>query len=126
MNITLFLPVILLAPALSAATEPVSVIEKAKQQISREFKYEPPVMSAELEAAAPDENVFLLPAYTVSEWRLRRDVERTMIKAKQEREEKQFDWKNGGTIKEVKLGGRTIEVGVWPDGTSLKLLQIKW
>lgn len=126
MNIRLFLPVVLLAPALTVAAEPASVIDKTKQQISREFKYEPPAKSEELEVTAPDENVILLPAYTVSEARLQREVERAIVKARQELEEKQFDWKNGGTIKEFKHGGRTIEIGVWPDGASLKLLQIKW
>ncbi|MCC6415762.1 MAG: hypothetical protein IT582_07630 [Opitutaceae bacterium] len=128
MNATPRLTVLLLLPVFGLAAEPATVIEKAKQQISREFSYDPPAPTetAGLAEAAPDDNVVLLPSFTVSESRFSRDVERAVAKAQWKLEEQRFDWKNGGTIKELKLGGKTIEIGVWPNGPSLTLLQIKW
>lgn len=124
MNAAPLIWLFVLTPAVgwAVAQDEESVIRKAKREISREFKYEPP----EKWEAVADDDVLVLPAYTISETRFERDVERAVLKARNEFEEKQFDWKNGGTIKEFKHGGRTIEIGMWPNGAAFTLLQIKW
>lgn len=101
---------------------------RIKRQICSEFPYTPPAKdeAEEQGKTTPDDNVIVLPTYTVSGARLMREVEHAVAKAQWKLEEKRFDWENGGAIKEFKFGGKTIEIGVWPKGPSLTFLQIKW
>lgn len=131
MNVTPLILAILLTPAANWAAEQEvkSVTAKAKELMSREFSYTPTekIAAHEVDENVANDSVIKLPTFTVTDARLRRDVEHAVNKARHDLEAKKFNWKNGGTIKEFKRGNRTIEIGMWPNGfSSFTLLQIKW
>jgi hypothetical protein len=126
MRRTLWFPVWLMlwVPVHGAGAPDVS--ERARTLFREEFKYAPASTAVAATVEARDDAALLLPAYTVSEDRLLRDIDRAVRKSARDIAAKKFNWVRGGTIKEFTIGGRKVEIGTWLDGSSLALLRLSW